>query len=521
MERTLIYIAGLAASFLFGYIIFFVVYRHNNKRLLKNTEEEVKKIKQKALKEAEVLKKEAILEAKESLYSSKSEFERQTKERRLELQKIENRLLHKEENLDRKLNLLDQKEESSRKIKKDIETREHRLKEDEVKIAELLKKQQRELEKISGLTVEDAKKMLLESLTEEVKHESAAYIKKVIDQESEIAERKAKDIICTAIQRCAADQVLETTVSVVDLPNDEMKGRIIGREGRNIRALETATGIDLIIDDTPEAVILSGFDSIRREIAATVLKRLIVDGRIHPARIEELVKKVEQEVELGIKEEGEQAVFECGIHNVHQEIVKLIGRLKYRTSYAQNVLQHSKEVSFIAGIMAEELGLKEKIARRAGLLHDIGKAVDHKMDGAHAKIGADLARKYNESPEIIHAIEAHHYDIEPKSMEAVLVHCADALSAARPGARREILESYIKRLEKLESIAETFKGVEKTYAIQAGREIRILVKPEDISDSEMALLARDIAKKIEEELEYPGEIKVTVIREMRSVEYAR
>jgi len=354
-----------------------------------------------------------------------------------------------------------------------------------------------------------------------VKRESAVYLKKVIDEEQETADRKAKEIICTAIQRCSADHVSETTVSVVDLPNDEMKGRIIGREGRNIRALETATGIDLIIDDTPEAVILSGFDSIRREIAATVLKRLIVDGRIHPARIEELVKKVEQEIEQNIKEEGEQTIFECGVHNVHQELVKLLGRLKYRTSYAQNVLQHSKEVSFIAGIMAEELGLKDKIARRAGLLHDIGKAVDHKMDGAHAKIGAELARKYNESAEIIHAIEAHHYDVEPKSLEAVIVHCADALSAARPGARREILETYIKRLEKLEAIADSFKGVEKTYAIQAGREIRILVKPEDISDAEMTLLARDIAKRIEEELEYPGEIKVTVIRETRSIEYAR
>jgi len=390
-----------------------------------------------------------------------------------------------------------------------------------MEIESIYKKQLAELERLSGLTSEEAKEILLSNIKDQIRHESALLIKEIETQAREEAEKRAKEIIVTSIQKCAADHVAETTVSVISLPSDEMKGRIIGREGRNIRALETLTGVDLIIDDTPEAVILSGFDPIRRETARVALEKLINDGRIHPARIEEMVKKAQKEVENRIREEGEQATFETGVHGIHTEIVKLLGKLKFRTSYGQNVLNHSIEVSHLAKIMAAELGADVNIAKRAGLLHDIGKAVDHEMEGSHALIGADLAKKYKEAPEIVHAISSHHNDIEPRTIEAVLIQAADTISAARPGARRETLEAYIKRLEKLEEIADSFKGVEKAFAIQAGREIRIMVKPEDISDIEASQIAREIAQRIEKDLEYPGQIKVNVIRETRSVEYAK
>ncbi|TCS89722.1 ribonuclease Y [Keratinibaculum paraultunense] len=422
--------------------------------------------------------------------------------------------MHKEESIDRKSETLERREEILNKKEKE-------LNEKEILINELYEKQVEELERLSGLTSEEAKELLLNDIKKEIAHESAMIIKEIEAQTREEAEKRAREIISCAIQRCAADHVAETTVTVVNLPNDEMKGRIIGREGRNIRTLETLTGIDLIIDDTPEAVVLSGFDPIRREIARIALEKLIVDGRIHPARIEEMVEKAKVEVDNIIKEEGEQAAFETGIHNLHPELIKLLGRLKYRTSYGQNVLKHSIEVSHIAGVMAAELGANVKIAKRAGLLHDIGKAVDHEIEGPHVDIGVDIARRYRESKEVLHAIAAHHGDIEPQSVEAVLVQAADAISAARPGARRETLEAYIKRLEKLEEIANSFDGIEKSYAIQAGRELRIMVKPEDVKDDEIVHTAREIAKRIESELDYPGQIKVNVIRETRAVEYAK
>ena len=455
-----------------------------------------------------------LLEAKEEIHKMRSEFEKESRERRNELQKLERRLMHREESLDRKSESLEKKDDLvSKKIKE--------LDEKEELINQLYEKQVEELERLSGLTSEEAKELLLNDVKKEITHESAIMIKEIESKAKEEADKKAREIISCAIQKCASDHVAETTVTVVPLPNDEMKGRIIGREGRNIRTLETLTGIDLIIDDTPEAVVLSGFDPIRREVARIALEKLIIDGRIHPARIEEMVEKAKKEVENIIREAGEQAAFECGINGLHPELIKLLGRLKYRTSYGQNVLRHSIEVSRLAGVMASELGADVKIAKRAGLLHDIGKAVDHEVEGPHVTIGVDLAKKYKESKEVLHAIAAHHGDIEPQTVEAVLVQAADAISAARPGARRETLEAYIKRLEKLEEIANSFEGIEKSYAIQAGREIRIMVKPELINDDEIVHTAREIVKRVEEELDNPGKIKLKVIRETRAIEYAK
>ena len=467
-----------------------------------------------ANKDAETIKKEKLLEAKEEIHKFRSDAEKENRERRSELQKYERRVIQKEESLDRKQQSIESKESNLNQKLRAVDEKQKEV--EAIKVKQLEK-----LEDISGITSEKAKDIILSNAEKEVRHEMSIMIKEIETQAKEDAEKKSREIIGYAIQKCAADHVAETTVTVVNLPNDEMKGRIIGREGRNIRTLETLTGIDLIIDDTPEAVILSGFDPIRREIARIALEKLISDGRIHPARIEEMVEKAKKEVENIIKEYGEQAIFETGVHSLHPELVKLLGRLNYRTSYGQNVLKHSIEVAHIAGIMAAEIGADIKLAKRAGLLHDIGKAVDHEMEGTHVEIGMDLLRRYKESKDVIHAMSTHHGDYEPQTVEAVLVTAADAISAARPGARRETLEAYIKRLEKLEEIANSYDGVDKSYAIQAGREIRIMVKPEKINDEEIHLLARDITKKIEDELEYPGQIKVSIIRETRAVEYAK
>lgn len=480
-----------------------------------------KRILQEAQKEAKTLKKEAALQAKDTLYQMKVEFEKETKEKKEQLLVQERRLFHKEENLDKKIEQLEKRESRITDREKSIDRIDKELRRKEGEYERLIQDQRRRLENLAGISSEEAKQFLISSMESEARHDAAKLMRRIENEARAEADRKAQDILALAVKRYSGDYVAEKTVSVVNLPNDEMKGRIIGREGRNIRAIEAATGIDLIIDDTPEAVILSGFNPIRREIAKIALERLIDDGRIHPARIEEIVTKVGKEIEGSIKEAGEQATFDVGVHGINPELVKLIGRLKYRSSYAQNVLQHSREVSFICGVIAAELRLNVKQAKRAGLLHDIGKAVDHEVEGPHAIIGADLAKKYGESNEVVHAIAAHHEDVHPESVLAVLVQAADTLSGARPGARQEMLESYVKRLEGLEKIAMSFNGVNKSYAIQAGREIRIMVEGKTVTDDQAFIICRDIAKKIEKELTYPGQIKVTVIRETRAVEYAK
>jgi ribonuclease Y len=508
------------AAFLGGVIGFLVRKRFSDTKI-GSAKEVAKRLIEEAKKQAEILKKEALLQAKDKFYQEKADFEKETTEKRQELQNLERRIVQKESHLDKKVELLETKETDISRKEKAVLQQERMVLDQEKKVASLLEKQRIQLENIAKMSSEEAKRLLMETMENEAKHEAAKRIKKIEDEAKELADKKAKEIISLAVQRYAGEYVAEQTVSVVNLPNEEMKGRIIGREGRNIRALEAATGIDLIIDDTPEAVILSGFNPIRREIARISLERLVSDGRIHPARIEEIVQKVEQEVEVSVREAGEQATFDVGVHGIHPELIKLIGRLKYRTSFAQNVYQHSLEVAFLCGIMASELGINVKQAKRAGLLHDIGKAVDHEVEGSHGKIGAELAKKYGESPIVVHAIASHHEEEKPDSILDVLVEAADALSGARPGARREMLETYVKRLEDLEKIAQSFPGVEKSYAIQAGREIRIMVQPDRISDEDSAILCRDIARKIEKELTYPGQIKVTVIREMRAVDIAK
>ena len=485
-----------------------------NDATIGNANEKAREIIDEALKTAETKKKEALLEVKEESLKTKNELEKETKERRAEISKYEKRVLSKEETLDRKIEAVEKRDSN-------ITRKEEELGKQKQKVEELEKKRQQELERISGLTSEQAKEYLLKTVEDEVKHDTAVMIKTLESRAKEEADKKAKEIVVNAIQRCAADHVAETTISVVQLPNDEMKGRIIGREGRNIRTLETLTGVELIIDDTPEAVVLSGFDPVRREVARIALEKLILDGRIHPARIEEMVEKARKEVETLIKEEGEAATLEVGVHGIHPELVRLLGKLRFRTSYGQNVLKHSIEVAQLTGLLAGELGLDVKMAKRAGLLHDIGKAVDHEMEGSHIQLGVDLCRRYKESALVINAVEAHHGDVEPESLIACLVQAADTISAARPGARRETLETYTNRLKQLEDITNSFKGVEKSFAIQAGREVRVMVVPEVVSDSDMVIMARDISKQIEDQMEYPGQIKVSIVRESRAVDYAK
>lgn len=517
MDILKIIIAVVASAVVFG-IVGFLLGQMHRKRVAEaeigSATQEATRIVNNALAEAETKKKEAIIEAKDEIHKQRNELERELRERRSEVQRQERRIIQKEETLDRKIENLEKKDETLNKKLKDAQTRL-----DEV---ESIKRSQFEmLERISGFTQEQAKEYLLKNLEDDLTHEKAVKIMEFEQKTKDEADTLAREIVATAIQRCAADHAAEATVSVVSLPNDEMKGRIIGREGRNIRALETITGVDLIIDDTPEAITLSSFDPVRREIARVSLEKLITDGRIHPARIEETVDKARREVEATIKQAGERAVVDAGVNGVHPELVKLLGKLKYRTSYGQNVLNHSLEVSYIAGLMASEIGADIKIARRAGLLHDIGKALDHEFDGSHVELGVEYAKRFRENEAVVHAIQAHHGDVEPKTIVACLVQAADAISAARPGARRENVQNYIKRLEKLEEIANSFEGVDRSFAIQAGREVRIMVKPEIITDDKMTLIAREIVKKIESELEYPGQIKVNIIRENRAVDYAK
>ena len=501
-------------ALLVGILAGYIIRKNNAEKMIGSAETQARNLILDAENRSEQIRKETLADARHEAHQIKNEAEKDIRERREEIKKTENRLIQKENSLDRKTENIEKKEEQ-------ITSKLHNIEKKEAELENFRQQQIEELEKISGYTAEEAKQMLLDSLEQDIRHEASVMIKEIESKAKEDADRQAKEIITGAIQRCAADHVAETTVSVVPLPNDEMKGRIIGREGRNIRAIEQATGVDLIIDDTPEAVILSGFDPVRREIARLALEKLIVDGRIHPARIEEMVEKAEKEVNAIIKNEGESATFELGIHNLHPELVKLLGRLKYRTSYGQNVLKHSMEVAHLAGLMAGELGFDIQLAQRAGLLHDIGKALDHEIQGTHVDIGIGVLKKYKESQAVIDAMAAHHGDYEAKSPEAVLIAAADALSAARPGARRETLDTYIERLQKLEEIANTTPGVETSYAIQAGREIRIIAKPDQVSDDSIELLAREISQKIESELEYPGQIKVNVIREIRAVDYAR
>ena len=488
--------------------------KKNAESKIGNADSKAREIIDDAVKTAEAKKKESLLEIKEESIKNKNELEKETKERRAELQRYEKRVLSKEEALEKKADAIEKREAG-------FTAKEEQLRQREAKVEELSKQRVQELERISGLTSEQAKEYLLKTVEEDVKHDTAKMIKEMEAQAKEDADKKAKEYVVTAIQRCAADHVAETTISVVQLPSDEMKGRIIGREGRNIRTLETMTGVELIIDDTPEAVVLSGFDPIRREVARIALEKLIVDGRIHPARIEEMVEKAQKEVDAMIREEGEAAALEVGVHGIHPELIKLLGRMKFRTSYGQNALKHSIEVAQLAGLLAGEIGLDVRIAKRAGLLHDIGKSIDHDVEGSHIQIGVDLCRKYKESATVINAVEAHHGDVEPETLIACVVQAADTISAARPGARRETLETYTNRLKQLEDITNQFKGVDKSFAIQAGREIRVMVVPEQVSDADMVLMARDIAKQIEYELEYPGQIKVNVIRESRVTDYAK
>lgn len=514
MNTIIVTILAVIIAVIVGGAAGYMARKRSAEAQIGSAEQEALKIVSDAEAKGEARKKELMLEAKEDIHRLRQELDRDTKERRSEISRQERRVVQKEENLDRKLDSVEKKEEQ-------LARKESRIDKTQQAVDEMHAKQKTELERISGLTSDEAKTILMAETEEELKHEKAVKIKEYEQQTKDEADKKARDILSIAIQRCAADHVAETTVSVVALPNDEMKGRIIGREGRNIRTLETLTGIDLIIDDTPEAVILSGFDPVRREVARIALEKLIQDGRIHPARIEEMVEKAKREVDMRIKEAGEQATFDTSVHGLHPELVKLLGRLRYRTSYGQNVLDHSIEVSHLAGTMAAELGCDVMLAKRGGLLHDIGKAIDHEVEGSHTSIGADLARKFRESKDVINCIASHHGDCEASCVESVLVAAADAVSAARPGARRESLESYLKRLKRLEEIAESFDGVERCFAIQAGREIRVMVKPDKVDDAGAAALAHDIVKKIEEELEYPGQIKATVIRETRVVDYAK
>ncbi|NFE93800.1 ribonuclease Y [Clostridium botulinum] len=509
----LIIIVNLIILLVLGILLYKMIQKVSKDKI-ESLEKEAQDVLERAKREAEALQKETILEAKEEVHKLRNDFEKESRERRNEIQRLERRVIQKEESLDKKSDALERREEKINQRMLDID-------QVEANVKEIYTQRREELERISSLSSDEARKILLDEIKREISHDAALMIKDIESKAKEQADKRSREIITTAIQRCAADHVSETTVHVVALPNDEMKGRIIGREGRNIRTLETLTGVDLIIDDTPEAVILSSFDPIRREVARIALEKLIVDGRIHPARIEEMVERAVKDVENDIKEEGEQATLETGINGLHPELIRLLGRLKYRTSYGQNVLKHSIEVSYLAGLMASELGLDVTLAKRAGLLHDIGKAVDQEQEGPHALIGGDLAKKYHEQPLVINAIAAHHGDVEMQSLEAVLVQAADAISAARPGARRETLEAYIKRLEKLEEIANSYEGVEKSYAIQAGREIRIIVKPDKVDDAGTAELARNLVKSVEEQLEYPGQIKINVIRETRTIDFAK